>query len=97
VLPIIILTCPGKKETWWKVTCRAGEIKVVCATTTLAMGVNLPFKNVILSIDKIESATGDSKDAHLTSLTFTDIENMGGRAGRLNRRKKGRIRQSLFF
>jgi len=76
---------------------QSGEIKVVCATTTLAMGVNLPFKNVILSIDKIESATGDSKDAHLTSLTFTDIENMGGRAGRLNSGKKEEFGRVIFL
>ena len=76
---------------------QSGEIKVVCATTTLAMGVNLPFKNVILSIDKIESATGDSKDARLTSLTFTDIENMGGRAGRLNSGKKEEFGRVIFL
>ena len=76
---------------------QSGEIKVVCATTTLAMGVNLPFKNVILSIDKIESATGDSKDARLTSLNFTDIENMGGRAGRLNSGKKEEFGRVIFL
>lgn len=60
---------------------QSGEIKIVCATTTLAMGVNLPFKNVILSIDKVESMNGDSQDIRVASLTFSDIENMGGRAG----------------
>jgi len=63
---------------------RRGEIKVICATTTLAMGINLPFKNVILSMDKIENINGEAKEVKLTSLSFTDIENMGGRAGRLN-------------
>ncbi|MEA2021042.1 MAG: DEAD/DEAH box helicase [Candidatus Caldatribacteriota bacterium] len=76
---------------------QSGEIKVVCATTTLAMGVNLPFKNVILSINKIESVTGDSKDARLTSLTFTDIENMGGRAGRLNTGKEEEFGRVIFI
>jgi len=61
------------------------------------MGVNLPFKNVILSIDKIESVTGDNKDARLTSLTFTDIENMGGRAGRLNSGKKEEFGRVIFI
>ena len=76
---------------------QSGEIKIICATTTLAMGINLPFKNVILSIDKIESLTGDSKDAHLTSLTFTDIENMGGRAGRLNSGKNEEFGRVIFL
>jgi helicase len=31
---------------------RKGEIKLICATTTLAMGVNLPFKNAILTTYK---------------------------------------------
>lgn len=76
---------------------QSGEIQIICATTTLAMGINLPFKNVILSIDKIESLTGDSKDAHLTSLTFTDIENMGGRAGRLNSGKNEEFGRVIFL
>ncbi|MCK5768194.1 MAG: hypothetical protein KAH35_07475, partial [Candidatus Atribacteria bacterium] len=41
--------------------------------------------------------TGDSKDARLTSLTFTDIENMGGRAGRLNTGKKDEFGRVIFL
>jgi len=74
-----------------------GEIKIICATTTLAMGVNLPFKNVILSIDKVESVNGDYQDVRLTSLTFSDIENMGGRAGRLNSGKKEEFGRVIFL
>ena len=72
---------------------RAGEIKIICATTTLAMGINLPFKNVILSGDKYVSGNGDYKSSYRTSLSLADVENMGGRAGRLNWKKKefGRV------
>ena len=76
---------------------RRGEIKVICATTTLAMGVNLPFKNVILSMDKIESINGEAKEAQLTSLTFSDIENMGGRAGRLNSQSEEEFGRVIFL
>ena len=76
---------------------RQGEIKVICATTTLAMGINLPFKNVILSMDKIENINGDSKEVQLTSLSFTDIENMGGRAGRLNSGREEEFGRVIFL
>ncbi len=57
---------------------RAGEIKIICATTTLAMGINLPFKNVILSGDKYVSDNGDYKRSYRTSLSLADVENKGG-------------------
>jgi len=37
---------------------KKGEIKIICATTTLSMGINLPFKNVILSKDRYVSDNG---------------------------------------
>jgi helicase len=76
---------------------RQGEIKVICATTTLAMGINLPFKNVILSLDKIESINGEAKEVQLTSLSFTDLENMGGRAGRLNSQSEEEFGRVIFL
>ena len=62
-----------------------GEIKVVCATTTLSLGVNLPFKNVILSLEKFISEDGEGNHSYgyRTRLSQADVENMGGRAGRL--------------
>jgi len=54
------------------------------------MGVNLPFKNVILTTDKYASDNGDYRNGYLTSMSMVDVENMGGRAGRLNQ-KKGEI------
>lgn len=66
-----------------------GEIKVICATTTLALGTDLPFKNVIIASNKMYGNDRDYPHAYQKTLTLTDIENIGGRAGRLNRGKKG--------
>ena len=63
---------------------KKGEIKIICATTTLSMGINLPFKNVILSKDRYVSDQGNDKSSYRTSLSLADVENMGGRAGRLD-------------
>jgi len=60
---------------------REGEIKVICATSIMAMGINLPFKNVIIALDKIYNDEGNYPPNYRTSLTFASIENMGGRAG----------------
>jgi helicase len=76
---------------------RKGEIKLICATTTLAMGVNLPFKNVILSLNKYTSNDGDYRNGYFTSLTVADIENMGGRAGRLNQKKGEDFGRVIFL
>jgi len=66
-----------------------GEIKVICATTTLALGVDLPFKNVIIASNKMYGNDRDYPHACPRILTLADVENIGGRAGRLNRGKKG--------
>jgi helicase len=76
---------------------KKGEIKLICATTTLAMGINLPFKNVILSIDKYSGNEGDYRNGYLTSLTATEVENMGGRAGRLNQNEKDNFGRAIFL
>ncbi len=68
---------------------KRGEIKVICATNILAMGISLPFKNVIISLDKIHNGEEDDRYIYRTSLTFSDIENMAGRAGILNIGKEG--------
>jgi len=64
-------------ERWF----REGEITALCATSTLAMGLNLPARNVII----------DPKRWHrhrlggwmLESISQAEYENMCGRAGRL--------------
>ena len=68
---------------------KKGEIKVICATNILAIGISLPFKNVIISLDKIHNGEEDDRYIYRTGLTFADIENMGGRAGILNIGKEG--------
>jgi len=68
---------------------KKGEIKIICATTIMAMDLNLPFKNVIIPLDKIHNNDEDCIHSYRTSINFADIENMGGRAGILNIEKYG--------
>jgi helicase len=60
---------------------KKGEIKIVCAATKYSIGINLPFKNIIIPSSKIHNNDGNYLNNYRTSLTFTDIENMGRRAG----------------
>jgi len=61
-----------------------GEIKVICATNIMAMGINIHFKNVIIALDKIYNDEGNYPPNYRNSLTFATIENLAGRAGILN-------------
>jgi len=63
---------------------KEGEIKIICATNIMAMGVNLNFRNVIIALDKIYHDEGNYPPNYRNSFTFAAIENMGGRAGILN-------------
>jgi helicase len=63
---------------------RRGEIKVVCATATLATGINLPFKNIIVLLDKMHNYDENYLPNYRTGLSFIDIENISGSAGILN-------------
>lgn len=63
---------------------KKGEIKIVCAATEYSIGINLPFKNIIIPSDKIHNNDGNYLRNYRTGLTFADIENMGGRAGNEN-------------
>ncbi|TFB08245.1 DEAD/DEAH box helicase [Candidatus Atribacteria bacterium MT.SAG.1] len=76
---------------------KEGEIKVICATNIMAMGINLPFKNVIIALDKICNDEGNYPPNYRTSLTFAAIENMGGRAGILEFGRVIFLAHSLFF
>ena len=60
---------------------RRGNIRVLVSTTTLAMGVNLPTRNVFIELKKWHSQPGEIRPS-LIDLTKADFENMGGRAGR---------------
>ena len=61
---------------------KQGEIKVIVATTTLAMGMNLPAKNVFIEPDrwKYDDRFGTP---WISSISQAEYENMAGRAGRL--------------
>ena len=61
---------------------RQGEIRILVSTTTLAMGVNLPAKNVILDLQFWQSSPGYRKYL-LSLMKRSDFENIAGRAGRL--------------
>ncbi|MBF4344393.1 ATP-dependent DNA helicase, partial [Vibrio anguillarum] len=52
---------------------RNGDVKVVCRTSTLLQGVNLPAKHIIIENPK----SGDN------GMTRADFLNLAGRAGRL--------------
>jgi len=62
---------------------RRGEIGVLCSTSTLAMGVNLPARNVIVE-SHCWTNTGGSQRPMVRPITRAEFENMGGRAGRLH-------------
>lgn len=76
---------------------KEGEIKVICATNIMAMGINLPFNNVIIALDKIYNDEGNYPPNYRTSLTFAAIENMGGRAGILGFGRVIFLAHSLFL
>jgi helicase len=64
-------------ERWF----RQGEIKVVCATSTLAVGINLPARNVFIDPERWER---DKTGRWVTiPIPQAEYENTSGRAGRL--------------
>ena len=60
---------------------RNGHIRLVCATSTLAMGVNLPATDVI--IEPPTHLRPTSGRWSKVPITVAEFRNMGGRAGRL--------------
>jgi len=62
---------------------RRGEIGALCSTSTLAMGVNLPARNVIVESHCWADA-GVTQRPTVRPITRAEFENMGGRAGRLH-------------
>jgi helicase len=61
---------------------RKGEIKILLSTSTLAMGINLPAKNVFIPEKKWSTPIHGDRLA-MSDITKGEHENMGGRAGRL--------------
>ncbi|MBD3168896.1 MAG: DEAD/DEAH box helicase [candidate division Zixibacteria bacterium] len=61
---------------------RRGEIRVLFSTTTLAAGVNLPAKNVL--IEPVQFAGEDNGSRPMeTLMDYSDVDTISGRAGRL--------------
>src|SRR5215467_3674706 len=61
---------------------RKREIKILLSTSTLAMGINLPARNVFISEKKWSMPIHGDRLA-MSDITKAEHENMGGRAGRL--------------
>lgn len=61
---------------------RKGEIMVLLSTSTLAIGINLPAKNVFIPEKKWHTPRRGSQ-LSMADITKAEHENMGGRAGRL--------------
>lgn len=68
------------------------KIRVICATSTLAMGINLPVKTVI--INDLEKPDPNAAVFQEIPISSADYKNMSGRAGRLKRQDQGR---SIIF
>ncbi len=68
------------------------KIRVICATSTLAMGINLPVKTVI--INDLEKPDPNSSIFQEIPITSAEYKNMSGRAGRLKRQDEGK---SIIF
>lgn len=64
---------------------RSGDISVVCATSTLALGVNMPSKNVFLDYERWNR--GSKGRWGKTNISQAEYENISGRAGRLGLEK----------
>ncbi len=67
---------------WVERLFRSGEIRVICATSTLAMGLNLPVRNVFIDPYRWERDHRTER-FHKLPITQAEFENMSGRAGRL--------------
>jgi helicase len=66
---------------------RSGAIRILCSTSTLAMGVNLPARNVFLETQKWHTNKRFNRPYN-TAITKAEFENMAGRAGRLSLEKE---------
>lgn len=60
---------------------RSGSIKLLLSTTTLGLGMNMPFKNAVLDHRRWRTFKRP-KDIRLTDKTKSQLENEGGRVAR---------------
>ena len=71
--------------------CRSGLLPVIVSTTTLAQGVNLPVKTVIVhSISRYAEDDGDVPGG-MVEINPRELWNMIGRAGRATRETEGHV------
>ena len=68
-----------------EIDCRAGRYKVIVATNTLAQGVNLPVRTVIIHSVWRTDAEGQQR------ITSRDYWNIAGRAGRAGQETEGLV------
>jgi len=64
-------------------------IKIICATTTLAQGMNFPITTVVFDSVKLRNEHGEENQDNL--LTNAQFWNIAGRAGRAYKDKEGHI------
>ena len=73
----VIILNPTKEHLCWNTVVRptlgSGDVRVLCSTTTLAVGVNLPARRVI--VRHVRNGGGGELEAR-------DLQQMTGRAGR---------------
>ncbi len=62
-------------------TFRQGEIRILCSTSTLAMDLNLPAKNVIIDVKRWRRVK-PFQELGLSDITKGEYEGLSGRAGR---------------
>ena len=72
--------CSPKNRARVEEAFRNSQVKILCCTSTLAMGVNLPATNVLIH-PFVWNKNGDSGE--LSILREAVVRNMAGRAGRL--------------
>lgn len=71
--------------------CRGGLLPVIVSTTTLAQGVNLPVKTVIVhSISRYADDDGDGPGG-MVDINPRELWNMIGRAGRATKETEGHV------
>ncbi len=63
-----------------------GEIRAIFSTTTLSLGINLPAKTVFIETQKFQTGEHSGK-AVMLPISWSEYENMSGRAGRFGLEK----------
>ena len=71
---------------------RNGALPVLVATNTLAQGVNMPIKTVIVhTVSRYEPGAGEDEEGQPTKINQRDFWNICGRAGRAGSETEGQV------